>query len=115
MLDRTRTPVGPHLSKGVILLTFFERRETKSFLGLISNQEKVCFERWRLPIVINERSIPLKVVRGGLGMNSSIADDLEREHYFNSARAQVQASLLTILEVFLYLLIEILLSHLSCY
>jgi hypothetical protein len=37
--------VGPELSKGVILLTFFEKRESKGFLGLLRNEEKVCFEK----------------------------------------------------------------------
>jgi len=34
-------PIGPELSKGGISLTFFERRVTKAFLGLVSTEERV--------------------------------------------------------------------------
>lgn len=96
LLDKTRTPVGPNLSKSIVLLTFFEKREIKGFFGLLSNQEKVCFERWKIPVVVNEHPIPSKSNHREHMDYDSI--NFERQHIFDHARNQVQARILTILE-----------------
>jgi hypothetical protein len=97
LFDKIRTPIGPHLSKGIIILTFFEKREIKSLFGFISNQEKVCFERWRIHVIVNDRPIPKLV---GAQTNADLrAIDMERRHLFDYARTQVQERILTILEV----------------
>jgi hypothetical protein len=97
-LMKSLTPVAPNLSKGMIILSFFERREVKGFFGLVSNQESVYFERWRLPVLVNDLSLQ-RYSYDGNGMVDGEAADRERRYFLESARAQVQQRLITILEV----------------
>lgn len=52
------TTVGPNLYRGIIIISFYEYRSSRSFLGLMNNLEKVVFERWKIPILVNENIIP---------------------------------------------------------
>lgn len=56
-LKASLTSVGPFLSKGIILISFFEKREVKGFFGLVSSTENIYFERWRIPVLIDERQL----------------------------------------------------------
>lgn len=106
MLNKSKAPVGPTIQKGIILLSFYEHREKEALFGWIHSKEKVYFERWKIPIVVDERAFPQK--------SSSVATDgddgqmatesvasVERQHMYSHARNQVQQRLLAILEVFL--------------
>jgi hypothetical protein len=100
-LNQLLTPVGPHLSKATIVLSFFEHRETKGFFGLISNHEKVYFERWRIPIIINE--LPLTRMNNNNNNNNSnnnndSREDNEELYLLNHARDQIQNRILTIIQ-----------------
>ena len=108
MLTKSRVSVGPQLSKGVILLTFFEKRESKALFGFLKSQEKICFERWRLPILINERETPRSSFQGqsntSQGYSSSSryqnpALEYERLNVINNSRNEVQRRILSIIEV----------------
>lgn len=92
-LNQLLTPVGPHLSKATIVLSFFEHRETKGFFGLISNHEKVYFERWRIPVIINE--LPLTRMNND---NNNLKEDNEELYLLNFARDQIQNRILTIIQ-----------------
>ena len=89
-LRRSLLPCGPKLTKGIVVLSFFEKRESKTVFGLFSNVDKVYFERWRIPIVVNDSPLPR-------GMDE--ASDLNRARIFDTARMQVQQQMLTIFEV----------------
>lgn len=39
--------------KGRLILTFYERRRTQSFFRLIQNEERVVFEEWVIPFLID--------------------------------------------------------------
>ena len=56
-LKSSLASVGPYLSKGIILISFFEKREIKGFFGLTSTIENIYFERWRIPVLIDERPL----------------------------------------------------------
>ena len=92
MLIKSKSMVGPELSKGVILLTFFEKRESKSFF-IIRNEEKVCFERWKIPILINEQDFAKKPFT-----SPDQTIEIERQNIFDNARLQIQKRILFILE-----------------
>jgi hypothetical protein len=49
---------GPELSKATLLLSFFERRMSKSFWGFGSTEEKVVWEQWKIPFLINHSALP---------------------------------------------------------
>jgi hypothetical protein len=118
-LQASLTSVGPFLSKGIILLSFFEKREMKGFFGLVSRFENVYFERWRIPVLVNERSIYKDnnddrydnfYENNDMDRNNHIKKnqkdsedrevaDSERKYFFDSAIEVVQKRLLTILEV----------------
>lgn len=49
---------GPELSKATLLLSFFERRVSKSFWGFGSTEEKVVWEQWKIPFLINHSALP---------------------------------------------------------
>ena len=44
--------VGPDLSRGQLLLSFYEIQKKKSFLGMIS-EEKIYWEQWVIPVLVN--------------------------------------------------------------
>ena len=100
-LQNSLTSVGPYLSKGMIVLSFFEKREVKGFFGLVSNPEKVYFERWRIPIVVDSRELlhPSSPSQRLSGEAQTNAADTERRHLLKFARDVVQKRLLAILEV----------------
>ncbi len=43
-LERSLTLIGPEITRGCIILTFFEKREQRSFFGLLSNQVHLGFD-----------------------------------------------------------------------
>lgn len=47
------------LALGEVSLSFFSQKEVKEYLGLFTRNENVCFEVWRLPIVL-----PLATITG---------------------------------------------------
>ena len=90
------TAVGPNLYRSVLILSFYEFRETKGFFGLINNNEKVVFERWKIPILVNENSsVPSNTITNP---NLSITPSQE----ILLAREQIQLRLLYIIEVASY-------------
>jgi len=113
-LQASLTSVGPFLSKGIILLSFFEKREMKGFFGLVSRYENVYFERWRIPVLVNERSIYKDdrydnfhenngdrnnyIKKNQKDFEDREVADSERKYFFDSAIDVVQKRLLTILE-----------------
>jgi hypothetical protein len=58
MINSSLTVIGPHLYKGILIISFFENRSSKGFFGLVNNNEKIVFERWKIPILVNENVIP---------------------------------------------------------
>ncbi|GMI37114.1 hypothetical protein TeGR_g13466 [Tetraparma gracilis] len=81
------TPIGPELSKGVLSLSFFERRVSKAFLGLVSTEERVVWEAWSLPLLVNSTPRPV---------NEDGASVIERSRIQESTEATLRASLLHI-------------------
>jgi len=51
-----RRPIGPDLSRAEIVVSFYERRERTGLMGLVSTEEKVYWEHWFVPVVVNTRS-----------------------------------------------------------
>ena len=46
-------PVGPELTKATISVSFYDLRSTSSLFGLVSGTEKVYWEKWSLPLLVN--------------------------------------------------------------
>ena len=101
-LRQSLTSVGPYLSKGMIICSFFERRETKGFFGLVSNQENVYFERWLIPVVVDQRS--LSSPTGQYHSHVTHGVEHERQCLFDTARDMVRNIHITLLPLspFLY-------------
>jgi len=53
--ESERKPVGPDLTRVDIIVAFFERREKTGLLGLVSSEERVYWEQWIVPLVVNTR------------------------------------------------------------
>lgn len=116
-LKASLTSVGPFLSKGIILISFFEKREVKGFFGLVSSTENIYFERWRIPVLIDERPLlPPKYQDshssnnigyrnketphgGNIDYHFKDAAETERKYLVDCALQVVQKRLVTILEV----------------
>jgi len=62
-LNNCLTVVGPHLYRSLLIISFYEYRSAKGFFGLVTNTEKIVFERWKLPILINQNIIPSTVIK----------------------------------------------------
>jgi hypothetical protein len=82
--------VGPSLSRGVLTLSFYDKRETKGFFGILNTEEKVYFERWRIPILVNDTPFPRE---------SDPASEMNRLRLIETAREQIKKLMLTIFEV----------------
>ncbi|CAN0054556.1 unnamed protein product [Scytosiphon promiscuus] len=52
-------PAGPDLSKGWIAVSFFMRRVQRSF-GLFLKEEKVVWEQWVIPVLVNTSPRPME-------------------------------------------------------
>eukprot|EP00608_Synchroma_pusillum_P006142 CAMPEP_0198428446 /NCGR_PEP_ID=MMETSP1452-20131203/6563_1 /TAXON_ID=1181717 /ORGANISM="Synchroma pusillum, Strain CCMP3072" /LENGTH=198 /DNA_ID=CAMNT_0044148841 /DNA_START=28 /DNA_END=624 /DNA_ORIENTATION=+ len=57
-LTQSLSPAGPELSRGEIVVAFFERRKVKGFFGFVDQDEKVVWEQWKVPLVVNHMSLP---------------------------------------------------------
>jgi len=51
------SPVGPDLSRGTLVLAFFEKRKRYLF-GVAKSVDKVYWEQWSIPVVVNHRARP---------------------------------------------------------
>lgn len=49
--------VGPDLSRGTIVLAFFEKRR-RYYFGVAKSTENVYWEQWSIPVVVNHRPRP---------------------------------------------------------
>mmetsp|Transcript_27949 Transcript_27949/g.90122 ORF Transcript_27949/g.90122 Transcript_27949/m.90122 type:complete len:206 (-) Transcript_27949:154-771(-) len=47
---------GPDLLRGDVVLSFFERRRSRSLFGLVSSEEKVTWEQWITPFLVSVRT-----------------------------------------------------------
>lgn len=105
---KSLVPVGPGLSRGVVILSFFEKRENKGFFGMLTTQEKVYFERWRIPIIVNEN--PIECANNGAGGTggavASSGDTIQqhesnreyRHRVYETAREEIKQRMLFIFE-----------------
>ncbi len=89
-LRKSLVHVGPHLLKGVVILSFFEKREVNNFFGMVKTQEKVYFERWKIPVLVNEDTLP---------RDKDEASEISRARVFDSARQQIKQRMYSIFEV----------------
>ena len=81
---RSLVPIGPELSKGTVSLTFFERRVSKAFLGLVSTEERVVWEVWHLPLLVNSTPRPV---------NDDGASVVERHRIQSTAEVALKRSM----------------------
>lgn len=100
---KTLVQVGPGLSRGVVMLSFYEKRENKGFFGMLTTQEKVYFERWRFPILVNEN--PLEATNGRAGgspsrggVKESASSREYRHRVYETAREEIKQRMLCIFE-----------------
>eukprot|EP01084_Bolivina_argentea_P198942 340503_1 len=77
-LQSALTPAGPDIRKGCATLSFFERRVKKSMFHLISNEEKIHWEYWILPIVVNDM-LPEPGTPGKLERRQSSSSEIEKQ------------------------------------
>lgn len=80
--------VGPSLYRGTIVLSFYLLKENKAFLGLYSESKKHVFERWRIPVLVNQAPITLR---------RDDASELERKRIFDSSRQEVMSRMMKII------------------
>jgi hypothetical protein len=66
--------------RGEVVLSFFDRREIKEWIGLVTRTENVYFERWHIPVVV-------------------LPGNSEGEDSYRSAYDQVTKCIISVLEV----------------
>jgi hypothetical protein len=89
-LGKSMSHVGPNLTRGLLTLSFYDKRETKGFFGILNSEEKVYFERWRIPILVNDNQFP---------RDNDPASEMNRLRLIETAREQIKMLMLTIFEV----------------
>ena len=80
-------PIGPELSRGDISLSFFERRVTKQLFGLVSNEERIIWEVWNIPVLVNSTPRPV---------NDDTASVIERQRIQDTAETIIRDAILKI-------------------
>lgn len=97
--------IGPNLSKAILILSFFELREVKGFFGFASSNEKVVFERWRIPIVIDSRPLSNRIIERMTNSSNSSSyyedvpsstDELEWVNILKTTKEEIQKRLFLI-------------------
>jgi hypothetical protein len=79
--------IGPELLSGSLTLSFFERRASKQLFGLMSHEEKIVWEQWRVHVVVNNTPRPV---------NDDKASIMERQRIQHTAEAMLQSVFLKI-------------------
>mmetsp|Transcript_2501 Transcript_2501/g.3778 ORF Transcript_2501/g.3778 Transcript_2501/m.3778 type:complete len:264 (-) Transcript_2501:519-1310(-) len=82
--------IGPELLQGIFTLSFFERRATKQFFGMVSNEEKVVWEQWILRVVVNTTPRPV---------NDDYASVIERQRIQDTAENMLKSAMMKIFEI----------------
>lgn len=83
-LKRSLVEVGPNLRRGNINLSFYVEKENKGIFGFGSEKVKAVFERWRVPVLVNE-------------IRTDNASELERTHILDSSREAVASRMMKII------------------
>eukprot|EP00511_Aplanochytrium_stocchinoi_P004102 CAMPEP_0204840606 /NCGR_PEP_ID=MMETSP1346-20131115/38307_1 /ASSEMBLY_ACC=CAM_ASM_000771 /TAXON_ID=215587 /ORGANISM="Aplanochytrium stocchinoi, Strain GSBS06" /LENGTH=237 /DNA_ID=CAMNT_0051978123 /DNA_START=331 /DNA_END=1044 /DNA_ORIENTATION=+ len=74
--------VGPGLGGGQLWVSFYERREKKAFFGIHANKEKLYWERWIIPVVVNLSPHNIK-------SNSTVNDKEKETNYCSSSKSKI--------------------------
>ncbi|KAG5191542.1 hypothetical protein JKP88DRAFT_285080 [Tribonema minus] len=75
----------PDLSKGWVTLSFFERRIKKTMFGLMSNEEKIAWEQWVVPVLVSGAPLPT-----GADEASELARQRLKEHTEEALAARIE-------------------------
>lgn len=80
--------------KGEVVLSFFDKREVKEYLGLFTRNETVCFESWRISIVLLDAG-------GNDGIAALATGNVQQDKAaaYRSAYEQITNTMMSILEV----------------
>ena len=76
------------------MLSFFDKREVKEYLGLFTRNETVCFESWRISIVLLDAG-------GNDGIAALATGNVQQDKAaaYRSAYEQITNTMMSILEV----------------
>eukprot|EP01032_Pedospumella_encystans_P009756 gene9756-11464_t len=79
--------------KGEVVLSFFDKREVKEYLGLFTRNETVCFESWRISIVLLDAG-------GNDGIAALATGNVQQDKAaaYRSAYEQITNTMMSILE-----------------
>ena len=81
--------------KGEVVLSFFDKREVKEgFLGLFTRNENVCFESWRVAIVLLDANLG-----DGIAALPVAAVQQDKAAAYRSAYEQITNAMMSIIEV----------------
>lgn len=77
-----------------MVLSFFDKREVKEYLGLFTRNETVCFESWRISIVLLDAG-------GSDGIAAMATGNVQQDKAvaYRSAYEQITNTMMSILEV----------------
>lgn len=77
--------------KGEVLLSFFDKREVKEYLGLFTRFENVCFEKWNITLVVLDANL-------GDGI-ASANTSVDKAEAYRSAYDQITNTIMSIIVV----------------
>lgn len=77
--------------KGEVLLSFFDKREVKEYLGFVTRSENVCFEKWGVTVVVLDAT-----VGDGIASTNAAVDKAEA---YRSAYDQITNTIMSIIVV----------------
>lgn len=105
-LKRELTPSAGSYRKE-ILLSFFEHREIKEWLGFVNREENVYYERWHIPITVMFGNMPARrhstgtahVTVDGLPRMSDLDEEYDLNTAYRTAYDQVSKNMFAIIEV----------------
>lgn len=65
-------PVGQNVSRGTLVLSFYESRTQVAMFGMVTNEERIVWEMWTIPVVVV--NAPL-----GSSLSSSALNEIVRD------------------------------------
>ncbi len=75
-----------------MVLSFHDKREVKEYLGFVTRSENVCFERWRISIVLLDNP------NSGI-VSAGVAAVADKASAYRSAYDQVTQAMMSVIEV----------------
>ncbi len=87
----TTSSSAPYQHRADVLISFYEKKEVKEWMGLVARTEHVHFERWKIPVTLLDRP--------NTGTATTVGDGTDLAHAYRNAYDHVTKCIVSIIDV----------------